>query len=67
MIKLAEELSQGINFIRVDFYEINNKVYFGELTFFPGSGFTPFALVRDDIEIGGMLNLGNGQTVDIHS
>lgn len=57
MIKLAETLSQGLNFIRVDFYEINNRVYFGELTFSPGSGFTPFASNNDDLEIGRMLEL----------
>ena len=42
MKKLASELSQGIPHVRVDFYEVNGKVYFGEMTFFPGSGFTPF-------------------------
>ena len=38
MIMYAELLSQGIPFIRVDFYEVDGKVYFGELTFFPASG-----------------------------
>ena len=42
MIELAEKLSIGVPFIRVDFYEINGKVYFGELTFYPGSGFGEF-------------------------
>ena len=54
MIGLAEILSEGTNFIRVDFYEINNRVYFGELTFFPGSGFTPFVSHQQDLEIGYM-------------
>lgn len=42
MVELAERLSQGIPFLRVDFYEIKGKIYFGELTFFPGSGFEEF-------------------------
>ena len=42
MKNLASLLSKGIPQIRVDFYEINGKVYFGELTFFHWSGFTPF-------------------------
>lgn len=57
MIELAERLSDGIDFVRVDFYEINNRVYFGELTFFPGGGFTPFLSYEMDLELGNMLPL----------
>lgn len=39
MFKYAELLSKDIPFVRVDFYEVNGKLYFGELTFFPSSGF----------------------------
>lgn len=39
MFMYAEKLSQDISFVRVDFYEVNGKLYFGELTFFPSSGF----------------------------
>ena len=42
MIELAERLSKDMPFVRVDFYEIDDKIYFGELTFFPGSGFEEF-------------------------
>lgn len=38
----AKQLSTGIPFLRVDFYIINKKVYFGEMTFFPASGFGTF-------------------------
>ncbi|MDR2967650.1 MAG: hypothetical protein LBU74_06855 [Methanobacteriaceae archaeon] len=38
MIKLAKILSEGFSFVRVDFYSVDNKVYFGEMTFTPGSG-----------------------------
>lgn len=42
MIELAEKISKSFNQIRVDFYEVNGKIYFGELTFYHMSGFTPF-------------------------
>ncbi len=42
MIELAEILSKDLSQVRVDFYEVNGKVYFGELTFFHHSGIVPF-------------------------
>ena len=38
MIRIAEELSCGMPFVRVDLYEINRKIYFGEYTFTPAAG-----------------------------
>lgn len=40
-----------------DFYEINNKVYFGELTFFPASGLEGFAPAEWDKTLGGWIEL----------
>ncbi len=42
MVELAEQLASGIPFLRVDFYEVQDKIYFGELTFYPASGFEGF-------------------------
>lgn len=42
MIKLASTLSKGFPHVRVDFYEVDGKIYFGELTFFYMSGVVPF-------------------------
>lgn len=42
MIKLAEKLAVNIPFVRIDFYDVNGKIYFGEITFFPASGFGKF-------------------------
>ena len=39
MFEFAKLLSKDIPFVRVDFYEANGKLYFGELTFFPSAGF----------------------------
>ena len=59
MVYLAEKLSAGIPFVRVDFYEINKKVYFGELTFFPGCGTEKFTPSEWDLKLGQMINIDN--------
>lgn len=63
MITIAEILSKEIPFVRVDLYEINNKIYFGELTFFPGAGFEEFTPSEWDEKIGEMLILPNTSTL----
>ncbi len=57
MIELAEKLSAGIPFLRVDFYEINGRIYLGELTFFPGGGFEEFDPTEKDLELGDLIKL----------
>ena len=57
MLKLAEQLSASVTFLRVDFYEINGKPYLGELTFHPGSGFEKFSPEEWDYKLGEMLKL----------
>ena len=57
MIEFAEKLSKNIPFLRVDFYEIDNKIYFGELTFYPASGFGMFTDQAWDYKLGDMINL----------
>ena len=57
MIRFAEKLSKGIPFLRVDFYEVNEKLYFGELTFYPGSGFEEFTPDSYDYLFGEWLEL----------
>ena len=42
MLDLAKKLSKDMAFVRVDFYEVNGNVYFGEITFFPASGTSKF-------------------------
>ncbi len=57
MKKLATVLSKGIPHLRVDFYVINNKVYFGELTFFHNAGFTVIWPKEWNVKIGEMIKL----------
>ena len=59
MIELAEKLSAGYPFLRVDFYEIGDQIYFGELTFYPASGFGPFVPEEWDLILGSWIELPN--------
>ncbi|MGI5056610.1 ATP-grasp fold amidoligase family protein [Treponema socranskii] len=43
LLHLASELSKGIPHIRTDFYVVQEKIYFGELTFYHGNGYEKFA------------------------
>lgn len=52
MWKLAAKLSKNHPFLRVDFYELDDKVYFGELTFFPTSGMGGFEPIEWDYKFG---------------
>lgn len=57
MKELAEKLSTGIPHLRVDFYNINGKIYFGELTFFHWSGMVPFKPEEWDYKLGEWIEL----------
>ena len=57
MLELSEKLSRDIPFVRVDWYEINGKLYFGELTFYPGNGLEEFTPEEWDLKLGGMIDL----------
>lgn len=57
MKKLAQKLSKDIPEVRVDFYDINGQVYFGELTFYHQSGFAPFSPEEWDLKLGQLLDL----------
>lgn len=57
MINLAEKLSVGFPFLRVDLYNVTGHIYFGELTFFPASGMGAFVPESWDRKIGYMLDI----------
>lgn len=57
MKKLAMKLSEGFPEVRVDFYNVDGKIYFGELTLFHFSGFVPFEPEEWDEKIGSWLEL----------
>ena len=57
MKELAQKLSKGISHLRVDFYEVDGKVYFGELTFSHWSGMTKFEPEEWDFTLGSWITL----------
>ena len=57
MLQVAAKLSEGIPQIRVDLYNVNGKIYFGELTFFHWSGMVPFEPKEWDFKFGEMIKL----------
>ena len=57
MISIARKLSNGIPSIRVDLYNIDNKIYFGELTFFTAGGFIPVVPEKWDRILGDWIEL----------
>lgn len=59
MILLAEKLAKDIPFVRVDFYEINGQIYFGELTFYPGGGTEVFKPEKYNYELGNWIDLNS--------
>lgn len=57
MKTIAKTLSMGFPHVRVDFYEVNGKVYFGEMTFFHHAGMVEFEPQEWDYIFGEMINL----------
>lgn len=57
MFELAGKLSEGLPYARVDMYNVNGKIYFGEITFYPQSGFDPNLLPETDKQFGDLIDL----------
>lgn len=57
MKEYAKKLSAKFKFVRVDFYEVNEEVYLGELTFTPAVGFFRYDKKEDEIKMGNFLDL----------
>ena len=57
MKELAKELSRGLPFVRVDFFYVGGKVYFGEFTFYDWGGMRPFADRNWDYKLGEWIKL----------
>lgn len=58
MLHLAAKLSRGIPSVRIDFYCIKKKVYFGEITFYQEGGFGRFEHESFEKELGDMIKIG---------
>ena len=57
LIPLVEKIADGIPFVRVDFYLINGHPYFGEIAFYPSSGFAEFSPYEWEERIGSWIEL----------
>ncbi|MBE8951573.1 MAG: hypothetical protein SR1Q7_00310 [Quinella sp. 1Q7] len=57
MKKLAATLAEGFDFVRVDLYEVDGHVYFGEMTFTPGAGNFYYKSAGTDEYLGSLLTL----------
>lgn len=57
MRELATKLSKGMMQVRIDFYDIKGKVYFGEITFFNAGGRLPFVPREWDYKFGSFMTL----------
>lgn len=68
MLDAAEMLAGDMPFVRIDFYDIGGKPYFGEFCLYPGSGLDPFAADWIDLELGSLWldalgRRGNGERI----
>ncbi len=57
MLDVAAKLAAQFPFVRVDLYSIGNRIYFGELTFTPGSGLVRFNPKSADLELGKIIDI----------
>ncbi|MDV7750676.1 ATP-grasp fold amidoligase family protein [Enterococcus faecium] len=57
MLELAKKLAAGFSHVRVDFYNVDGNIYFGEMTFTSASGLIPFVPESADLILGKMWNL----------
>ena len=57
MKAIAAKLSKGFPHVRIDLYNVNGKIYFGEITFYHHGGFAPFHPEKWDYEFGSWIRL----------
>jgi len=57
MIEAAKNLSEGFPFVRVDFYDVDGKPFFGEMTFTPAGAFDVNEIDIDGVSMGDMLEI----------
>lgn len=60
MLNLARKISENHSFLRTDFYDIDGRIYFGEMTFYPEAGFGKFNPEDYDVDLGELIKLPEG-------
>lgn len=64
MLAAAERLGRDFDFVRVDFYEVDGRPTFGEMTFYPGSGLYPLDPPELDAEMGTLWRAATARRVN---
>lgn len=64
MVELAEKLAKPFPFVRVDFYEVGDTIYLGEMTFYSGGGLLPFEPLEWDYKFGEWFKLPEKMITD---
>lgn len=64
MKRIAGDLCQPFQFVRVDLYQVCGKIYFGELTFFPAGGAPDFVPAEYDTIVGNMWELKKTEIIE---
>lgn len=59
MLAIAKKLSEGFTFSRIDLYELDGRIWFGEITMHPGGGAEPFDSRESDVLLGRYIDLEN--------
>lgn len=57
MLEIVSKLSEGMCHLRVDLYNVDGAIYFGEITFYTSGGFIQFENEEDDIMLGSYIDL----------
>lgn len=57
MIEIVKKLAKSKKFVRIDLYNLHGKIYFGEITFYPASGYGKFTSPEYDEKIGELIDL----------
>jgi hypothetical protein len=57
MLDYARKLSKDFKFVRVDFYEVDGRIYLGEMTFTPGAFIFTYGRPEDEIAVGNLLKI----------
>ena len=57
MIEIVKKLSRGFSHVRVDLYNVDGKIYFGEMTFTNGSGFEEISPIEADLMLGDLWKI----------
>ncbi len=64
MIELAEKLAKPFPFVRVDFFEVGDRIYLGEMTFYSGGGLLSFEPIDWDYQFGEWYQLPEKRITD---